>query len=70
MSESETASFGAAASRWFSLASRLLGWRPVEFWQATPTELSGALRDPDASNSTAPPSRDQIAQMLERDRHG
>jgi uncharacterized phage protein (TIGR02216 family) len=29
-----------------SIASQLLGWRPNEFWQATPAELALALRPP------------------------
>lgn len=39
-----TVEFGAAAVRLCGLAARLLGWRPAEFWTATPTELAAALR--------------------------
>ncbi|BDI59637.1 phage tail assembly chaperone [Qipengyuania nanhaisediminis] len=59
--------FGDAIALWCSLASRVLGWRPGEFWQATPTELAAALREPEALASGAPPSADVIAQMMERD---
>lgn len=35
--------FGAAALRHAALAARLLGWRPAEFWSATPAELTASL---------------------------
>jgi uncharacterized phage protein (TIGR02216 family) len=35
--------FGEAAARLCSFASRLLGWRPDEFWDATPAELALVL---------------------------
>lgn len=37
-------SFGAAAERLCGAASMLLGWRPAEFWAATPAEVETALR--------------------------
>jgi len=46
--------FGAAAARLAGLAGALLGWRPDEFWQATPAELAavlGALAGGDESAS-------------------
>jgi hypothetical protein len=36
-------SLGARAVRLYGLAARLLGWRPAEFWAATPAELVTAL---------------------------
>lgn len=65
-----TNSFGEAAGQWASLASRLLGWRPAEFWHATPTELATALHDPAVPDVGTPPSQEQIAQMMERDNNG
>lgn len=38
--------FGEAAARLCSAASQILGWRPNEFWDATPAELVIALRAP------------------------
>jgi hypothetical protein len=35
--------FGEAAARLFGAASALLGWRPHEFWSATPAELALAI---------------------------
>lgn len=37
-------SFGDAATRLSAFASQLLGWRPGEFWDATPAELLTCLR--------------------------
>jgi hypothetical protein len=62
-------SFGEAAGRWCGLAARLLGWRPSEFWSATPAELAMALSAPDDLAAPPPPSRELIAHMMECDRH-
>jgi hypothetical protein len=43
--------FAAAASRLAGLAGLLLGWRPGEFWTATPAELAAIL---DARGPSAP----------------
>jgi len=59
--------FAATAKRSFPLAARLLGWRPEEFWRATPAELALALADPDAADRVTPPNRETIAKMMERD---
>ena len=62
-----TDSFGSAAARWCALAARLLGWRPGEFWNATPAELAMALAAPEDPTTPFPPSREAIARMMERD---
>lgn len=54
-------SFGEAAVRLFGVAATLLGWRPAEFWGATPAELVTAL------NPVAPaadvPERGEIERL-------
>jgi len=35
--------FSEAAARLAGLAGALLGWRPEEFWSATPAELAAVL---------------------------
>jgi hypothetical protein len=40
--------FGEAAAKLSSAAAMLLGWRPDEFWNATPVELAIALIEPDS----------------------
>jgi hypothetical protein len=64
-----SSTFTDAARRWCGLSARLLGWRPGEFWHATPAELVMALADPAGSAQAAPPSRETIARMMERDAH-
>lgn len=36
-------SFAEAAGRLMGVAALLLGWRPAEFWAATPAELATIL---------------------------
>ncbi len=59
--------FGPAALKLYGLAARLLGWRPQDFWAATPAELSSAFAPP--GEAPAGIARDQLNQMMERD-HG
>jgi uncharacterized phage protein (TIGR02216 family) len=40
--------FGDRAAALSGLAARLLGWRPSEFWAATPAELASSLGAGDA----------------------
>ena len=46
-----TNSFGDAAARLSSAASLLLGWRPDEFWNATPAELASAMTFADVADA-------------------
>jgi hypothetical protein len=66
-----TARFSDAAREWGVLATHCLGWRPPEFWSATPAELAMALTVPEESSTAPlpPPSREAIARMMERDTH-
>ncbi|WP_232305410.1 phage tail assembly chaperone [Erythrobacter dokdonensis] len=52
------------------MSARLLGWRPAEFWSATPGELVMALTDSGDSPFPAAPSQEAIARMMERDSDG
>jgi uncharacterized phage protein (TIGR02216 family) len=38
--------FGEAARQLCGAASQLLGWRPDEFWDATPADFANALIPP------------------------
>lgn len=56
--------FGPGALRLARLAARALGWRPAEFWTATPAELTTILAD------DAPPtalSRADLTRMMEQE---
>lgn len=50
--------FVAAAVRLAGLAGALLGWRPDEFWNATPAELETIL------TAMAPPGNEAADQAL------
>lgn len=60
--------FSGSAVRLAGLAARLLGWTPDTFWNATPAELAASIGP--SGQADAPPSRDEIAAMIERDRNG
>jgi len=64
-----TESFSAAAARLSGLIPRALGWRPAEFWSATPAELAAIPTVGDASEG-GPLSRTELDRLLERERHG
>lgn len=55
--------FGASALRLCGLAARQLGWRPAEFWAATPAELATAL----ASEMPLSLGRDDLMRLMEQD---
>ena len=56
------APFAAAARVLAGMAARLLGWRPQEFWHATPDELAASLTMP-GDPVAAPPSAEAIAAL-------
>ncbi|MBA4161949.1 MAG: phage tail assembly chaperone [Novosphingobium sp.] len=57
--------FGPGAVRLAGLAARALGWRPEDFWGATPAELVSILV-PDVQLGQ-PMARDDLNRMMERD---
>lgn len=65
-----SAGFAAASPQWWCIAAQWLGWRPHEFWQATPSELRDALAHPKTLESPPGPSMDIIVEMLEREKNG
>jgi uncharacterized phage protein (TIGR02216 family) len=56
--------FGEAAARLCGAASMLLGWRPKEFWDATPAELASALSA--TSGDQQPPDQATIEELRQR----
>ncbi|AOR78006.1 phage tail assembly chaperone [Novosphingobium resinovorum] len=60
--------FAAAALGLCATAARTLGWRPAEFWAATPAELAAALG---LLSPGAPAGfdRDTLTKLMEND-HG
>ncbi len=61
--------FAAGAARLAGLVPRLLGWRPGEFWNATPAELAAIFTATDEPGS-APLTRGELSALMEQDRHG
>lgn len=57
--------FGIGASRLAGLAGKLLGWRPAEFWQATPAELAAIFAP--TSSGAGPMSRTDLNRLMERE---
>lgn len=54
--------FGGTASRLSGAATVLLGWRPSEFWEATPAELAAALQPGGAEGL----GRQEITELMRR----
>ena len=61
-----TARFGVGAQRLAGLAGRVLGWRPGEFWGATPAELATILM-PLEPAALPPLGRTDLEMMMERE---
>jgi hypothetical protein len=60
--------FAQSALRLCALAARALGWKPAEFWAATPAELAAILAPP-RDVGTGGVSRSDLTRMMEQD-HG
>jgi Phage tail assembly chaperone protein, TAC len=61
-----TPTFGAAALRLSGFAAQWLGWRPADFWNATPAELAAALT-PVQQGIAEPLDRTVLYQMMENE---
>ncbi len=59
--------FSPGALRLAGLSARTLGWRPADFWTATPAELAAAITSPDQTSAAI--SRAEIDALLEREEH-
>jgi uncharacterized phage protein (TIGR02216 family) len=56
--------FGDRAGRLAGLAGALLGWRPDEFWRATPAELAAVLSAL-AGGEADPASASDLERLME-----
>lgn len=59
-----TRSFGNAAVSLGHVAAALLGWRPNDFWEATPAELAACLNL--SGEDVGPVNSDTIEQLRQR----
>jgi len=57
--------FSDSAARLAGLAGALLGWRPEEFWRATPAELAAVLGTL-AGPSGEPAGREELERLMKR----
>lgn len=57
--------FGTGALQLSALAARALGWRPDDFWSATPAELIAILLP--AASAGAAVDRTDLSRMMEQD---
>lgn len=58
--------FTQSATRLFALSALLLGWRPQEFWDATPAELQAIIAEMmRAQGGEAPPAASDMAKLME-----
>jgi len=64
-----SAIFADGAARLAGQVPRLLGWRPQDFWDATPAELAAILTSFEPAGAE-PLSRSELDHLLEQDRHG
>lgn len=62
--------FATGAARLAGLVPRVLGWRPNDFWNATPAELAAILATPEDNPGGSPLTRGELTALLEQDRHG
>ncbi|KTE28751.1 MULTISPECIES: phage tail assembly chaperone [unclassified Sphingopyxis] len=60
-----SAAFGPGALRLAGLMARLAGWRPGEFWTATPAEAAAVLAGWMDDGPAAGVDRDALAAMME-----
>jgi len=56
--------FADGALRLAGLTARALGWRPDDFWNATPAELAAILA-PDAAGEAPPLAREDLERLME-----
>jgi hypothetical protein len=60
-----SACFAASAGRLAGLAAVLAGWRPDEFWRATPAELEAVLIALSGGGEGAPAGSGDVARLQE-----
>ncbi|MBX9880671.1 MAG: phage tail assembly chaperone [Sphingomonas sp.] len=58
--------FAARAAQLAGFAGLAFGWRPDEFWRATPAELAALVAAARGDDPGAPPDPAQIARLMEQ----
>lgn len=57
-------SFRELAIRLSGETALLWGWRPDEFWSATPAEVANIVTAMNGGSSGTPPDREQLAELM------
>ena len=58
--------FAAAAQALAGAMTRAFGWRPDDFWSATPAEIAAIVGADDAPSIAVPVARGDLDRMMER----
>ncbi|WP_066560529.1 phage tail assembly chaperone [Croceicoccus bisphenolivorans] len=59
--------FADSAARLSGQCALMLGWRPDEFWAATPAEVSAIIEAANGPRQASGISRSELTQLLEQD---
>jgi uncharacterized phage protein (TIGR02216 family) len=59
------ATFAESAARLAGVVGAVLGWRPEEFWRATPAEVQGIVRALTGEDASAPADAATLARLKE-----
>ncbi len=59
--------FADSAARLFGQCALMLGWRPDEFWSATPAEIGAILAAARAPQEATGMNRADLDRMMEQD---
>jgi hypothetical protein len=62
--------FAARAARLAGAAGVAFGWRPDDFWRATPDELAALVRAAGGDEAVRPPDAALIARLLQENPDG
>lgn len=64
---SETRLFAEAAARWSGQCALMFGWRPDEFWAATPAEVGAIVDAMQGPQASATMSRGDLSRLIAQD---
>lgn len=63
----ETRLFAEAAARWSGQCALMFGWRPHEFWSATPAEVGAIVEAMQGPQAGAAMSRGDLSRLIAQD---
>ncbi len=66
----ESPCFTDQAARLAGVIPAMVGWRPDDFWSATPAEVAAILHPPESTGAGESLNRAELNRLMERDGHG